>query len=772
VGVAFSLVRLVPLLQVFSEFPRRIDAGNRFMPLAQLARSLLWLPPVDVVAERRVFVSGGSALYWVDCGAFVGPVVALLALVAIVASRRRAWAFVLIGASFLWLALGSSAKPSLWDALHSLPVYASMQSPQRFMGYGVFAIALLAGLGAGRLLRRVQHSGDVRGQRVYGAVLLLVVVVPLLVVNAGYSASAFTVPPPADVKPSTLFARQPPPPFEQRLYPPIAAQFGGPLYEAVLRNAGNLDGQSDVPSKRAARAKTELGYRGELYLESGGAAASGAPEASGATAGPASVVSCGEITPNRISVHVELSAPDVLVVNQTFFPGWRVRGSIERDCVDQRGLLGVPLPAGVHDLVIEFAPATIPAGAALCGVALLVALVWWLARRRAMPALLLSRAVDRVAIGLEALLVVGVVGWHVTRTPSGAGAPPPSWQETATRVVAEGGGGSLQAAIDAAKTGDVLQVSGRFGAVAVRRGLVLVADPTASSASLHQLLVQDLPKDETVVVLGVQFGSPSETDPGDGRGSGREGTFLVERCEGRVLLAPAPAPADRPTTFLLTVVSSPSVFVFGGALAYGVSVKGSQLALVDSSIAAPIGDRGPPNGARAAIDVERGAVVLQRIDAGAGALALRDHSTAAVSASKLAAPQLDATSSWLDLDARPRSLRLELAGSVRESGGGEIRIAGPPRARGTLVVARRPAIVPRKGKEAGQFLLCDFDGSQVLYPFDLDEQGTLAFALPPSESYAPGAGFFVQAWLDDADPKARIWSLLEGRPIAPDRRDR
>jgi hypothetical protein len=70
----------------------------------------------------------------------------------------------------LWLAWGRNATPSLWSLLVEWPVFSSLRSPDKTMLYLFFAVALLAGLGAEALLRRLAPG---RGPRALGLALVL-----------------------------------------------------------------------------------------------------------------------------------------------------------------------------------------------------------------------------------------------------------------------------------------------------------------------------------------------------------------------------------------------------------------------------------------------------------------------------------------------------------------------------------------------------------------------------------------------------------------------
>jgi len=755
-GVAFSLVRLVPLLELFSEFPRRLDASGRFMPLALVARSLLQPHAPGIDGELRVVVTEGSVLYWVDCGAYVGPVVALLAAAGVVLAWRRAWPFALIGALFLWLALGSGVEPSLWDALRRLPVYASMQAPERFMGLLVFALALLAACAGERIDGWLARRGA-RARLAGGWIVLVAAIAPLLAVNPSIADGAFPVEPPRDVPPSTLLARgPPPPPFTQRRFPAIPQQWGGPLYEAVLRNAGNVDGQSDVPSRRAALAAGDLGYRGELHLAAGHGELS------------------GEITPNSIRVRAELTAPDQLVVNQTFHPGWRRAGGGE-PCVARDGLLALPLAAGAHELELEYAPRSIPAGALLSLLALAALALWARARRRAAADSREAARIDVLALLSHALLIGGVVAWYAAREPSEAGAPPRPWQELATTVDPASGPDALQRAIDAAAPGAVIRVPpGDCGAATVRRGVTLVGDPQRA-ATVRRLAVEDLPAGETVTVVGLRFAA---ADAGAVRGELR-----IERCAGMVVIATSGlesraflerAEDGRPAVAEFSVRSSQRVFLAGHHETWRATLHSSRVAF--SHAVFHESERDSP-----AVVADGSVVLFNRcgfmgshdlaIDQVGVRLSAGSH--AIISGSDPPGFGADATSSVRDLGRRPFELWFDPAPGT--PGGVELVVRGPFRARGTLIVGRRPAFLPLPDGDPPQWLGVAFDGRQTLYPIELDPTGELRVPVPRfSSAFAPGDGLYVQAFLESgSDPAVRLYSLMDGGPVVPPReRDR
>ena len=105
-----------------------------------------------------------------------------------------------------------------------------------------------------------------------------------------------------------------------------------------------------------------------------------------------SAASTGRVTVNRyeaerIALQVDLPAPGVLVVSDSWYPGWRATVDGQPVPMLRANLLfrAVALPAGVHDVIFEFKPTGGRAGlviALVAGLVLFALVVVALIRRR------------------------------------------------------------------------------------------------------------------------------------------------------------------------------------------------------------------------------------------------------------------------------------------------------------------------------------------------------------------------------------------------------
>jgi hypothetical protein len=481
IGVcAFALAspRLLPLFRVYELYPRLHPGEDGFLTPALQWRA--WASPAlpDLSTPRGpVVFTEDTGIYWSYVGAYVGPLGLLLAAAGVLAARRS-WRWTLLLAAMLWLTLGPWPALSAWNALHALPFYSSMRASERLMVFASFALALLGGFGwealAGwsrRLLPRLAE----RPRRAAGVTALVLLVVPMLLVNAPIAEHAFTVEPTPGLQPGAF-----------RQLPPVQhpEQWGGECFESVRANVGNPLGMSDIPSPPAVIAEGEPGYRGEVWLRSGG---------------PVEAT----LAPGHIVVHCEPTADDVLVVNQNFFPGWKAEGTVNAPLVPyatDHNLLALPLPAGRHDLVLRYAPPEVPRALLLGGEALLVAGAYFLARRRG-P---VRRAGRPELLALSGFAVIAIF----TGLPRPAVAPPrPPSVETrwlAGAVVLQPGEDE-QAQLDRAPPGALVVLApGRHPGLRIAHGLVLMAGPDGQAVVQGPLNAEALPAGERVALIGAE----------------------------------------------------------------------------------------------------------------------------------------------------------------------------------------------------------------------------------------------------------------------------
>ena len=124
-------------------------------------------------------------------------------------------------------------------------------------------------------------------------------------------------------------------------------------------------------------------------------------------------------SPNRIGLHVDVSRPSRVLVNQNWAPGWQASAGT---VVSNEGLLAVDVPAGESDVALFFRPWSTMGGAAVTMTALLsLAFITWRARRSGE---LFSRR-QRALTAFAVLLPWAVAGIAHASSPDPKWPPPP-----------------------------------------------------------------------------------------------------------------------------------------------------------------------------------------------------------------------------------------------------------------------------------------------------------------------------------------------------------
>ncbi len=507
VGVVLAAPRIVPLFEVHAEHPREMAATGYFLPPSLVWPAWLSTEWPDLSTPNGSFlVTGESAVYWPYIGAWIGPLALALAALGVLAGGRRALGWLLAGATCLWAAFGSGVHPSLWDVLHKLPGITSMHVPSRLMLLTTFCLALLAGFGWERVELWLARAGRSRGVLAVG--LLALLVVPMLVVNAPLSALAFTVTPTPDVR----FE----PEFRQRTVPARPEQWLGEAFESVRANVGNPMAATDIPTQLAVATDDAPDYHGEVYLLADALAGRG----------PRGAEVSSSLTPNRIEVALTTPVDDLLVVNQSWFPGWRVEVLSESatgdghvgKAQDHDGLIAVPVPAGRMRLAFVFDPPGAWRGMLIGALGLALGGAWLWARRGAAPsALSVPAAPEWLAFGAFGALALSVAGsWAMPTAPGSPGSlartggEAAAWLAAGTVVeapAAPNGVLDLQPTLDAARAGALLLLPpGRYAGFSIPRGVILAALPGGSVAVEGPVTLDALPATQRVALLALSGG--------------------------------------------------------------------------------------------------------------------------------------------------------------------------------------------------------------------------------------------------------------------------
>ena len=387
-AVAVAAVKLVPAWGLLRhglplQAARDLYAGQAIVGLhwSRLLSGMV-SPEIDIVKGQSLEI----------CIGYVGV---LWAVVGLLACWRASWRVACVWAVFAWLVMAWRAPFDLFHYLHSLPVLGAMTSPTRdFNFFLVFCLAAAAGVGVARLRR-------VRRLRWLVPILCAASTAEVFHASMSYHRFQFTKPAPTSDRADSF----------HQLYCLVRPRWAprplaGNAYFNILRGVGTVNYHTSLALPefvqpkwfvdRFGRSHPNSRYRGEAH-----ASAAGSP------------VQIRFPRPNRIAFRVTLPAPDVVVINQNYAPGWRTSLG---EVMAQEGLLAVRLPAGEHEVELRYTSRLFWAGAAISLTALALAglLVWSRGRRVRRAAAYARVAARRLRLGpvraaCAALVVLGVL---------------------------------------------------------------------------------------------------------------------------------------------------------------------------------------------------------------------------------------------------------------------------------------------------------------------------------------------------------------------------
>ncbi len=336
-SVGFAAVKLLPGYVLIQQFPRPVDYPE-YNPVRILLTALF--------ARNQYYDRSFEFPFFFEYGAYLSLIAVALAATGAVFSPRRASLWVIVGAFFFVLAIGDPGPWYPWSLHHRLPIFSQQRTPARLLIPFTLAIAVLAGLGADFLTRRL---------RPFGAIFA-----SLLVCGAVFDAWLVSIPNLAAPVAGGLSPHRAPPQFKQ---------FYGStwdMFETSLYNRGAVACNEVLAlykSPYSVIGANQPGYFGEQYMT-----------------GPGSVT-LREWTPNALSYDVNAPSAGVVVVNQNYDSNWRLaegRGEVFSD----GGLIGIRVPRGSEHLKLVYRSYPFMAGAAVTFLTCLAAILLW---RRSAP---------------------------------------------------------------------------------------------------------------------------------------------------------------------------------------------------------------------------------------------------------------------------------------------------------------------------------------------------------------------------------------------------
>ncbi|MDD4909208.1 MAG: hypothetical protein PHR44_00800 [Candidatus Omnitrophica bacterium] len=297
----------------------------------------------------------GQNIFWHEHVSYIG----ILPFVFFLLGMRGAWKSrqpLVISSFFLFLiALGGRPEFSPWHIMHNLPFFNCLRVESRATMLFLFGLALICAQGVDYFKRYIRRWG--RFASLILPLALLAVYCDLYAVNAQFFKGVFSKRPPVVVFSAKGPARWSPD------YEPLGKR--KPSLEALMNNRGTFITANYIHPPVRALAYTDLSYRGEIYLLNSHG-----------------TVEIRRWSPNTLKLYLQgISGTDIVVINQNFYPGWRVSG-IDSSVRPHNGLISFSVgrqDAG-KEVVLTFLPFSFIAGCASSILALAFSL-YFLTRR-------------------------------------------------------------------------------------------------------------------------------------------------------------------------------------------------------------------------------------------------------------------------------------------------------------------------------------------------------------------------------------------------------
>ncbi|MFK7894992.1 MAG: hypothetical protein AB8G23_04100 [Myxococcota bacterium] len=372
-GAGIAALKLLPVLDVVSRFPRKTAAinfyGAPFEPTALQILSQMWVSTAQA-HDPEMWMP-----FVLNVGTYVGWSVLALATLSLVPRPKTALPLIGLACVFLWIALGPAAPFDLWERLHALPFFSALRVPTRFNVFVLLLVALLAGQGLSSLedwIRTRFLPGSAGAPARVTFLIVGLVGLELALINGALFRVAFSVPPieieTARASPDFQHLTRSPflPRYKETALYPVHPNWPGAAFPVILSNRGVLRTYRTIGLPSRALAKTSPIYRGEAFM----------------TGEPREVIRRFDWSPNRLHIETDGRAGKI-ILNQNFDPGWRVETAVLAPPSSDRGRLALNVGEGIRKIELSYRPAPFLAGAAVSAASTLLFFILIFRARRA-----------------------------------------------------------------------------------------------------------------------------------------------------------------------------------------------------------------------------------------------------------------------------------------------------------------------------------------------------------------------------------------------------
>ncbi len=340
-GFMLAAVKLVPMA-VYLIQNRWAGNPDESIPLSGLGSIFCGL-------EHSLFVRNFPEQTWAwhEYGAYLSPLLILLALVALVLKFRRHWPWLVAAGLFLLLGLGNFGQLSPWNILSGLPGFGSARCTGRAFQFVILSMAVLGGFGYDIAREKFKSLSKPRLWRyaLWGAVGVIV---------ATNMALAWPIMSSAHRQEPIPVTREPEfrhvvdeRPQAYRNYLANRGSLITPWLSAYHPSRGLVDAFNNVLPEHALSGEVTVVRR--LY------------------------------TPNRIEYEIEAQSPGQIVIGMGYDPGWRTDDG--RSLEEHTGLISFGFEPGRSVIVMTYRPPWVWPGAVLSMLSLIALVVFCLSSK-------------------------------------------------------------------------------------------------------------------------------------------------------------------------------------------------------------------------------------------------------------------------------------------------------------------------------------------------------------------------------------------------------
>lgn len=269
-----------------------------------------------------------QGIFWWEQSAYVGIIPVALFIIGIFLCWRKRWPLIVTAIIFLDIILDNVAPIPIYPALHALPLMEFLRVPQRFLIIFVFILALISGLSLQKICHRFSYK-----KALIPTIIILLITIDLMLVSRPVFEDAFTITP-NNISMSKDFYQT-----QALLLNPKIAPRNSNFLEYYMNNKGLINCFDGLPYSVSTIPHNSVKYKGEYYLE----------QESGS-------INLVYFSSNKVTVNIDTNQEDKAIINQNYYDGWRIYGSVDNKASAHNGLISTSVNKNTNNVTFYYLP--------------------------------------------------------------------------------------------------------------------------------------------------------------------------------------------------------------------------------------------------------------------------------------------------------------------------------------------------------------------------------------------------------------------------------